>query len=110
MTFDLSYVLPIAWLGWILVSILVTARHWKRLLAAIIGWLVTIEIVGILSPIVTQALRHLPVPYEIGMGFAMLPYIILMGILLRIFRKRADGKRDTEQDAAGQPPPAGSLK
>ena len=92
MNFDLSYLIPVTWLGWVLVSVAVTARHWKQLLAAIICWIVTIDIVGTLSPLLLNALRHSIMPYTIGLSFAIIPYLVFGFIITRFIGRQNDTK------------------
>ena len=83
MSYDLSYTLPLACIGWFLVTLVLTPRRWKRFLAAVIAWVVVFDIIAIINTAITLTLRHSPVAYTISVLFIALPFVAFVLLLIR---------------------------
>ena len=83
MNLDVSYVWPGACIGWFLVTVALTARHWKKLLVSIIAWVVCIDVFATLSSVVTPLFRHSARSQAIGFAFLALPYAVLLWLVIR---------------------------
>ena len=95
MHFDVAYVWSGAGIGWFLVTLVLAARRPKTLLAAIIPWIVGIDVFAILDSAVTQLLRHLAHGQTIGFAFLVLPYAMLLWLLSRLlFHPRGTNSND----------------
>jgi fucose permease len=90
MNFDVSYVWPGACIGWFLVTVVLTAHNWKKLLASIIAWVVCIDVFAILGSIVTPFLRNSAHSQAIGSAVLVLPFAAFLWLLIRLLSRLRD--------------------
>lgn len=97
MKFDAANAWSGAGIGWFLVTFVLAARNPKTLLAALIPWIVGIDLFAIFDSVVTPFFQHSAHGPTIAVVFLVLPYATLLWLLVRLaFRLRVTNSNDRD--------------